>query len=172
MSRLARLISLAVLAAFLVGLILFQASGRTEPPVQPIEYSHWQHVTKEEGPKLDCDFCHANAAMSPHATIPNISTCMLCHETIKADSPEVQKLAAIAAKGEQPAWVRVFYFDKSANVYFNHKPHIRAKVECTECHGQIGQMQRVGREVKQTMGWCMDCHRKSGASNDCYICHR
>lgn len=172
MSRLTRFISLAVLAAFLVGLILFQALGRTEAPVQPIEYNHWQHVTKAEGPKLKCDFCHANADKSPHATIPNVSTCMACHQVMMTQSPEVQKLAAIAERGEQPDWVRIYYFEKSANVYFNHKPHIRAKIDCTECHGQIGEMQRVRREVEPTMGWCMDCHQKTGTSNDCYICHR
>jgi hypothetical protein len=162
-----------VLAAFLTGLILFQARGRTEGPVQPIEYSHWQHVTKPEGPKLECTFCHENADKSPHATVPNVSkTCMACHVVMMTESPEVQKLTAIAEKNEQPDWVRVYYFDKSANVYFNHKPHIRAKIDCTECHGKVGEMQRVRREVEHTMGWCMDCHQKSGASNDCYICHR
>jgi len=161
-----------VIAAFVIGLILYQALARPFEPVQPVEYSHFQHVTKEEGPKLDCDFCHVNADKSPHATIPNVSTCMLCHETIKTDSPEVQKLAAIAARGEQPAWVRVYYIEKSAHVYFNHKPHIQAKIDCTVCHGPVGQMQRVRREIEPTMGWCMDCHKKTGASNDCYVCHR
>jgi hypothetical protein len=33
-------------------------------------------------------------------------------------------------------------------------------------------MRQVRREINQTMGWCMDCHRERRASVDCYICHR
>jgi hypothetical protein len=30
----------------------------------------------------------------------------------------------------------------------------------------------VRREVNQSMGWCIDCHRAQRASLDCYVCHR
>jgi hypothetical protein len=140
--------------------------------VQPIDYSHYVHVTKEGGPELECTFCHEHADKSRYATIPNVSTCMVCHETVKADSAEVQKLAAIAAKGEQPEWVRVYWFAKEADAYFTHKPHVRAGVSCQECHGDVGQMHSARRAVNQTMGWCIDCHARKEVSNDCYVCHR
>ena len=97
---------------------------------------------------------------------------MTCHESIKTDSPEVQKLAAFSTGGEQPPWVRVYWIDKDADVYFTHKPHIRAGVDCSACHGNVREMHRVRREVNQTMGWCVDCHRERQVSVDCYICHR
>src|SRR5262249_21790746 len=147
-------------------------SSKAEGPAQPVAFDHWQHVTKQEGPQLDCGFCHENAARSSHATIPNTSTCMSCHEVIKTDSPEVQKLAAYSQSGGQPPWVRVYWIDNSADAYFTHKPHIRAGVDCSVCHGDVGQMHRVRREVNQTMGWCIDCHRERRVSVDCYICHR
>jgi hypothetical protein len=172
MKRLSKILILTAALMLIAGLVLLRAFSDTEAPQQPIEYSHWQHVTKEDGPRLECNFCHEHADKSAHATIPNVSTCMLCHENIKADSPEVQKLAAIAARGQQPAWVRVYWFEKEANTYFTHKPHLRAEISCQECHGDIGQMQRVRRAVDQNMGWCIDCHAKRSVSNDCYICHR
>jgi hypothetical protein len=173
MKRLAKVLILLIAVIMVSGFVLLNVLGKPEAPVQPIEYSHWQHVTKEDGPRLECTFCHEHADKSARATIPNISiTCMLCHETEKTESPEVQKLAAFAARGEQPPWVRVYWFDKEAHAYFTHKPHIRAEISCQECHGDIGSMRRVRREVNQTMGWCIACHTERGVSNDCYVCHR
>jgi hypothetical protein len=172
MKKRTRYIALLVAAVLAAGFFLMRAAVRPEAPRQPIEFDHWQHVTKPEGPQLDCAFCHEHADKSAHATVASVSTCMICHETEKADSAQVQKLAEIAGRGEQPAWVRVYWYETSANVFFSHKPHTRASVDCSECHGEVGQMSRVRREVNQTMGWCIACHQKRGASVDCYICHR
>ena len=153
---------------FLSGII-----GKPFEPIQPIAFDHQQHTLKEDpAPQLDCVFCHQNADKSRYATIPGVSTCMGCHESFKTDSPEVQKLAAIAARSEEPAWRRVYWIDSSADVFFTHKPHIRAGVDCAVCHGQVNQMHRVRREVEHSMGWCIQCHREKKVSVDCYICHR
>lgn len=175
MLRLKASISLAVALASLTGAVLFRVTDDSDGPVQPVAYDHWQHVTKEEeegGPKLECTYCHENADKSRYATIPNINTCMACHEGIETDKPEVQKLAAYAERAEQPPWVRVYWFERSANAYFTHKPHIGAGIECITCHGQVPQMHRMRREVEQNMGWCITCHRERKVSNDCYVCHR
>ena len=149
---------LVIVAIAVIGLVLLRASGKPEAPRQPIEFDHWQHVTKEgdETPQLECTFCHENVDKSSHATIPNITTCMGCHDSIKTESPEVQKLAAFAERKEQPPWRRVYWLEPEANAYYT----------------QVGQMHRVRREVNQTMGWCMDCHTSRGVSVDCYVCHR
>jgi len=163
---------IVTIAISVVGVVLLRAAAKPVAPKQPVEFDHWQHVTKEDGPQLECTFCHENADKSSHATIPNVDTCMGCHESIKTDSPEIQKLAAFAARKQQPPWRRVYWLEPEANAFYTHKPHIRAGLECATCHGQIGQMHRVRREVKQTMGWCVDCHRSRGVSVDCYVCHR
>ena len=38
-------------------------------------------------------------------------------------------------KGLDLAWQRVYDYPREAHVRFNHAPHIRAKVECSTCHG-------------------------------------
>src|ERR1051326_2441983 len=58
------------------------------PPVQPIAYSHKQHLAQG----LDCALCHAKAKTDDHATLPPTATCMTCHTTVKTDSAEIQKL--------------------------------------------------------------------------------
>jgi hypothetical protein len=97
---------------------------------------------------------------------------MICHTSERTESPEIQKLAAFSERGEQPPWVRTYWFEQEAAVFFTHKPHMRAGVECSTCHGDLGSAHRVRREVNQTMGWCINCHRAKQASVDCYICHR
>jgi hypothetical protein len=172
MRRLTKLLLLAVAVVAVGGYFLMRANTRPEAPIQPVEFNHWQHVSSKEGPELECTFCHQHADKSPHATIPNIDTCMICHQTEKADSAEVQKLAAFSERTEQPPWKRVYWFEREANVFFSHKAHIRVGVECSSCHGDVSQSRRVRREVDQTMGWCIDCHRQRDTSVDCYVCHR
>src|SRR4051794_21255607 len=109
MRSLAKVIMLLIVLMFVSGFILLRVFGKAEAPRQPVEFDHWQHVTKEEGPQLECAFCHENPDKSRYATVPNISTCMACHETMETESPEIQKLAAIAERGEQPPWSRVYW---------------------------------------------------------------
>ncbi|MBI3651711.1 MAG: menaquinol oxidoreductase [Acidobacteria bacterium] len=163
------LVGVAILIAVWLA---WRAASQPVAPDQPIAYNHWQHISKPDGPQLDCDFCHEYADKSAHATIPNITTCMGCHEAVKTDSPEVQKLAAYAQRQEQPKWVRVYFFDPEADVFFSHKPHVKANIACTDCHGNVPQLQKMRREVKHTMGWCIECHRQRKVSIDCYVCHR
>jgi hypothetical protein len=172
MGRWIKIILLAVVVLFVAGLLILRAAGKPTAPEQPIAYNHWQHVTSKQGPELSCDYCHEHADKSAHATIPNVTTCMGCHAAVKTESPEIQKLAEIAKRKEQPKWVRIYYFEPEADVFFSHKPHIKANIDCKECHGNVPEAQTMKREVKHTMGWCIDCHRERKASIDCYVCHR
>ena len=54
---------------------------------------------------------------------------------------------------------------------FNHAPHIRAKVDCATCHGNIAEQTVAQRNVDLTMGFCVNCHNEKKASNDCLTCH-
>jgi len=56
-------------------------------------------------------------------------------------------------------------------VRFQHAPHIRAKVDCTACHGDVANQTVAERVVDHNMGFCVNCHRQKGASNDCLTCH-
>jgi hypothetical protein len=46
--------------------------------------------------------------------------------------------------------------------YFNHAQHVNVgQVECQTCHGPIQEMEVVKQYSLLTMGWCVDCHRKT-----------
>ena len=135
---------------------------------QPIAYPHKTHI--DSG--MECLTCHVNADRSIAATIPSVTECMVCHENVKPESPEIQKLAAFAAKNEEPPWVRVYGFHPDADVYFTHKRHVKAGVECSTCHGDMANMMNMRENVHWTMGKCIDCHREKSVSVDCLTCHK
>ncbi len=57
-------------------------------------------------------------------------------------------------------WIRIHNLPD--HVYFNHSQHVNvAKMECQDCHGQVKDMEVVGQVAPLTMGWCIDCHRRS-----------
>ena len=138
-------------------------------PQQPIEFPHKIH-TDDIG--LFCENCHLGVMKGARAGLPSINICMSCHEEIgEAGDPRIQALRATAKRGEDIAWQRVYGFVEESHVRFNHAPHIRAKVECATCHGDLTQMTVAQRVVNHTMGFCINCHKQKGASNDCLTCH-
>jgi hypothetical protein len=137
------------------------------PPVQPIAYSHKQHIAQG----LQCLDCHSSADTGAAATIPSVRKCMLCHAKVAAANPEIQKLAAFFNAKKEVPWVRVYGFPRESMVKFQHAPHIRAKVECVTCHGDMTQATTAERLVKHTMGTCLSCHRQYKATEDCAACH-
>ena len=136
-------------------------------PVQPIAFTHKVHIEKS----LNCELCHAGVTQGPQAGIPSAKLCMVCHMAIATDKPEIKKLTAIVARGEDVAWQRVYGFQPEAHVRFNHAPHIRAGVACTNCHGNVPQMTVAVRAVNIDMGYCIKCHQERNASLECQTCH-
>jgi len=167
--------------------------GPEGSPEQPIPFSHKLHAGELS---MDCQFCHNEARNSIHSGVPPVQMCINCHQHIKTDNPNVQKIH-LAYCGEpkctvtkdefgQPVepegakaipWKKVH--DLPDYVNFTHKRHIRAGVDCTECHGQVqlqgdyewktvthdGKEMEIRevtsvmvRESTLQMGWCIDCH--------------
>lgn len=152
-------------------------------PTQPINFSHPIHVQKN---KMECQFCHWNAAKSSYVAIPEVETCVGCHKFVEipgaapmamgvtgssdAGKAEIKKIHEYFIKKEPIPWVKVHVMPDY--VKFNHKRHIKAGVTCQSCHGQVPQMDQVERVSTMKMGWCISCHRDQGTSIDCYACHR
>ena len=195
-----------VLVVSLSGL-RFPGNRQGYEPVQPIAYSHRLHAGEL---KIPCLYCHYGAEKSRNAGIPATSVCMNCHSSIWASAAVMQAAAQRAASEKRPLQVaaapelRKLYdamgLDEELNmahaarpiqwlrihrlpdfVYFDHRPHVNKGVQCQTCHGPIETMQRVRQVNDLSMGWCVDCHRKSNhdgiqgrrvhATLDCTGCH-
>ena len=67
----------------------------------------------------------------------------------------------MSEKGIDLAWQRVYGFSSVDHVRFNHAPHIRAKVECATCHGNVGEQTVAQRSVDHTMGFCSELPQRA-----------
>lgn len=156
---------------------------------QPIGFSHLLHAGQL---KIDCQYCHSEARKSIHGGVPPLQTCMGCHSQIRTENPQIQQIHQAwcgqpkcelkenefgqpvrEASATPLQWNKVH--DAPDYVHFNHSRHVKAGVNCTECHGQVqlqGQYELVdqgGVQVRQVdevmiregslqMGWCLNCH--------------
>jgi formamidopyrimidine-DNA glycosylase len=134
---------------------------------QPIPFPHKTHIAK----KAVCTDCHETVEKGPIAGIPSVKTCMICHDQIATDHPLIKQVASYSQKGIEIPWQRVYGFTHEAHVRFQHAPHIRANVDCAACHGDVANQTVAERVVDHNMGFCVNCHRQKGASNDCLTCH-
>jgi Cytochrome c7 and related cytochrome c/Cytochrome c3 len=152
-------------AALFVAAISSYAEQERKGPEQPIPYSHKQHLALG----LACKDCHSNAAPGDAMSFPVSSKCMSCHQTIKKDSPAIQKLATFDHNKQEIPWVRVYKVPDF--VFFSHKAHLDAGAKCDDCHGQVAQRDRLFRETDLSMAGCASCHRERNASQTCDYCH-
>ncbi len=134
---------------------------------QPVFFSHRVHVNDK---KISCFMCHPEAMTTARAGIPALETCMLCHARIAVTYPEIAKLRGFYFEKRPVAWNKVYYLPDF--VYFNHSMHIHRRIDCSQCHGNMPLMDRVVKQQDFIMGFCIECHRKTKATIDCFTCHR
>lgn len=174
-------------AYFVYGYLMQIGVDQGYEPIQPIHYSHKIHAGDN---KINCKFCHSAARSSKTAGIPSLNVCMNCHKNISEYkgaedkkngytrafyTAEIQKL--YEAVGWDPdkrqysgvqkpvRWVRIHNLPDFA--YFNHSQHITvAGVECQTCHGPVEEMEIVHQHSLLTMGWCVNCHRKTNVNSE------
>ena len=135
---------------------------------QPIGFSHVAHIEKA---RMQCTDCHEGAQSRDSAGIPSIRKCMLCHQFMATELPEVVRLTEYWERQHEVPWRRIYGFAKIAAVRFRHAPHARAEIECAQCHGDVGSMTVAVKAVNHTMGTCIQCHRDNSATDDCLACH-
>ncbi|HEX7870792.1 MAG TPA: cytochrome c3 family protein, partial [Chryseobacterium sp.] len=166
---------------FVYGFLMQVGVDQNYEPIQPIHYSHKIHAGDNE---INCKYCHSAARVSKNAGIPSLNVCMNCHKNISevaetTATPEyskafydaqIQKLydavgwdktkQAYTGKTQPVKWVRIHNLPDF--VYFNHSQHVTvAGVECQTCHGPVQEFEIMKQYSKLTMGWCVDCHRKT-----------
>jgi mono/diheme cytochrome c family protein len=140
-------------------------------PEQPIYFSHKIHAGQNA---ISCVYCHSGVEKSKISNVPSANVCMNCHKAIQEGTvtgkKEIAKIYAALdynpekdTYGPNPKpikWVKVHQLPEHA--YFNHAQHVTVgKQECTTCHGPVAEMDTLRQFTPLTMGWCIDCHRKT-----------
>jgi len=128
-------------------------------PAQPFPFDHKIHAGTLQ---IDCQYCHANARKSAHATVPQLSICMNCHKQVQPKDANGKLRPAIATlldhweKREPIEWIKVN--DVADFVYFDHSRHINSNIACQTCHGPVETMQQMRRQEGLKMAFCISCH--------------
>ena len=169
----------ALAAGVGTGLIAAQAGGDTaaadarmaETGEQPLVFPHDVHAGTLQIP---CMYCHYSADISVDAGIPALSVCAGCHlpggaPLVAADSPGVKILTEHWNEKRPIAWDRDHKLPD--HVHFPHMMHVKAGLECQECHGPVEETEQVQQFASLQMGWCVECHRERQARTDCTVCH-
>ncbi len=130
-------------------------------PDQPIKFSHKVHAGQN---KTDCRYCHHTAEFSKSAGIPSTNVCMNCHVVVKTGTNsgnfEINKIYRAEASGKPVQWIRVHNLPDFT--FFNHSQHVKVgKVACETCHGDVKSMDILQQSSDLSMGWCVNCHRKT-----------
>ena len=127
-------------------------------PDQSIKFSHKTHSTQN---KTTCIYCHPSARYSASAGIPGVNVCMNCHSLVREGTQsgeiEIKKLVAASEQNYPLQWIRINNLPE--HVQFNHAIHYEVgKIDCTECHGDVEQIDRLSQVQELSMKWCLDCH--------------
>ncbi len=134
---------------------------------QPVAFNHKLHLDM----KIECTDCHQLAMKTRRSGLPTASLCMTCHRAIKANSPEIKKVAQYKSEHRAIPWVRLYQLP--GHVYYNHERHVKASgIACSTCHGATGTEAASVAYRTFTMGFCIDCHKERKVTNECSTCHR
>lgn len=135
---------------------------------QPLLFNHKIH--KKAG--IGCIQCHPFYREQRFSGMPNVILCIECHKDPITQNPEEEKIREFYKNGKVFRWKRLY--EQPDHVFFSHRRHVvLAQMDCKDCHGPIEESERPPTKawVKMTMKWCMECHTKTKANNDCMACH-
>ena len=192
----------------LLGDVHLPGNDQGYSPRQPIAYSHRLHAGDLEIPCLYCHsgaeksrhagIPAAGVCMNCHKFVTAALDDVRAEEQRASTegrqpqqvvSSELRKLYDALGLGEdlkpdagrrpRPVeWIRVHRVPDF--VFFDHRPHVSAEVNCRRCHGAVETMEQVFQVEPLSMGWCVQCHRHESddgtqervvASTDCAACH-
>ena len=150
-------------------------------PLQPIPFSHKHHAGDFE---IECLYCHSGTDRARYAGVPSVELCMGCHSAFPAEYDELEGIKILKEhwKEKKPIeWKQIHRLPEHAK--FRHNRHVQADIECQTCHGPVEEIEKLylvqdtnaGPSLLPTkkleMGWCINCHRENGVSQDCLTCH-
>ena len=166
-------LGLVIVGALLIAGMIWGIHLTQIPPSQPIQFPHSMHVSLG----IQCLYCHPGALRGPSPGLPTESKCWGCHQQITVRNSEIDKLVSYVKADKRIQWVPVALLPDF--VYFSHRPHIAAGLNCEDCHGEISQM-TVAVPQKMNMGWCLNCHKSRFKDDpvmltkltDCVTCHK
>ncbi len=137
---------------------------------------------------VQCTTCHAGVRESDSSKdklLPKPTTCDGCHGSDHSNRDAVQPgptsrgacafchLGYAPSDGNLVAQVDI----PRPNLAFTHKKHLAQGAKCTQCHGDVSQLELATRDQMPRMAGCFSCHQSSdsggahAAKSACTTCH-
>lgn len=133
----------------------YSISNQNFSPTQPVAFSHKTHIEKYG---MKCTFCHSTATSQDFSIIPSTHSCMTCHVALRNESELIKNLNLSSDNDSVLTWKRIYRLPDF--VHFSHKNHLRAKIDCSSCHGEVEKLDSMKMQTRLTMKWCLQCHRE------------
>jgi hypothetical protein len=150
---------------FIIGLFVLVgiAAAVTLNYQSDLVFSHRFHI---EDAEVECVACHGDVMKSLSSAddlLPEMETCYECHDEAETECTFCHE------KGDDP--VLLPRIDKYI-AKFSHKKHLEKNDDCTVCHANITQKERVNVSLHlPTMQDCYTCHEMPETTEGCYTCH-
>jgi hypothetical protein len=163
-----------ILVSLLLVVSLRGGAAAVSPADEMIRFNHSKHVAAS----VQCLYCHPGALNGAVAGLPSLEKCMGCHRSVEISSENGQAYVDVLVRhweeGLPLRWEKTY--DQPDFVTFNHRPHIANRVNCENCHGDVGSMATVREAYRINMGFCLHCHRRQPAEKvlrleSCATCH-
>ena len=152
---------LAIIAA--AAFLAAAGCGLFSPREEGLVFNHKVHAEKG----MACDSCHEGYEDQPSAGMPTFEVCLTCHGPKADKAPPLFELEIQKHSPEDSFVSGAKYYD----LKFSHALHQEKQVECSECHGDVGQATRVTADHRPGAEMCLGCHSKRGLSMECAVCH-
>lgn len=126
---------LGLVLSMLIGWVVFPKLLYSKKP-QPIDFNHALHVAEvDEG----CQSCHYFREDGSFSGIPDLESCMECHEEMLGVSDEEARFyEEYVMTGKEVPWY--IYSKQPDCVYFSHVAHLEmGGMDCVTCHGHHGE---------------------------------
>ncbi len=158
--------------ALIILLFVVAIFARRNEVRQPIAFSHKKHADNN----VPCEFCHRTFNTTFKASIPQVKTCVVCHEDVIYQTSERQKIQEYRQRHVPIPWRQVYKAPE--HVFFSHRLHTQVgKIACQKCHGEVERMAKpfTDQPVLLKMKNCIGCHRRVpriANPYECINCHR
>jgi hypothetical protein len=126
---------------------------------------HKVHLDRD----LVCADCHNPDDEDAAPKIPSTETCFDCHEDLKEEPERVQAYFK-SIRNADGKYVFPRRWDLE-DVDPNHVGHAKAKVGCTQCHGEPSNKPFAKPKPLALMENCITCHEDRNVPAECATCH-
>lgn len=126
---------LGLAASMVIGWVVFPKLLYSKKH-QPIDFNHAVHVNEVDD---SCQSCHYFREDGTFSGIPDLESCMECHEEMLGVSEEETRFyEEYVVTGKEVPWL--VYAQQPDCVYFSHVAHVKmGEMDCVACHGHIGE---------------------------------